>query len=75
MLVHAYNCTRNNVTDFIPYYLMFGRKSCLPIDIPFGTNTAELKGSTSIESVENHTSELGTHEVIAAGVVPVMFRT
>ena len=23
-LVHAYNCTRNNVTSFIPYYLIFG---------------------------------------------------
>ena len=32
-LIHAYNCTRNNVTDFSPYYLMFGRKPCLPIDI------------------------------------------
>ena len=25
-LVHGYNCTRNNVTGFSPYYLMFGRK-------------------------------------------------
>ena len=41
-LVHAYNCTRNNVTDFGLYYLMFGRKPCLPIDIPFGMNNADL---------------------------------
>ena len=27
MLVHAYNCTRSNATDFSLYYLMFGRKS------------------------------------------------
>ena len=32
-LVHAYNCTRNNVTEFSLYYLMFGRKPHLPIDI------------------------------------------
>ena len=32
---------------------MFGRKQCLPIDLLFGTNTAELKGSTSTKSVEN----------------------
>ena len=52
-LVHAYNCTKNNATDFSPYYLMFDRKPHLPIDIHFGTNTAELKGNTSTKSVEN----------------------
>ena len=25
-LVHAYNCTRNDVTEFSPYDLMFGRQ-------------------------------------------------
>ena len=53
MLVHAYNCTRNNATDFSPYYLMFDRKPCLPIDILFGTNTAELKSNTGAKYVEN----------------------
>ena len=53
ILVHAYNCTSNNATDFSLYYLMFGRKPCLPIDICFGTNTAELKGNTSTKYVEN----------------------
>ena len=43
-LVHAYNCTRNNVTGFSSYYLMFGRKPHLTIDILFGTNTADLRG-------------------------------
>ena len=52
-LVHAYNCTRNNATDFSPYYLMFGRKLLLPIDILFGTNTADLKGNTSSKYIEN----------------------
>ena len=47
MLVHTYNCTRNNLTDSSLYYLMYGRKPCLPIDIPFSTNMAELKGNTS----------------------------
>ena len=52
MLVHAYNCTRNNATDFSPYYLTYGRKPCLPIDILFITNTAELKGNSSTKYVE-----------------------
>ena len=44
-LVHAYNCTWNNVAGFSPYYLMFGQNPCLPIGIPFEMNTAALKGN------------------------------
>ena len=51
-LVHAYNCTRNNATGFSPYYLMFRWKPCLPIDLIFGTNTADLKGN-NISYIEN----------------------
>ena len=42
-LVHAYNCTKNSATRFSPYYLMFGHKSCLHIDLIFGTNLTDLK--------------------------------
>ena len=51
-LVHAYNCTRNNVTGFSPYYLMFGCKPHLPIDLIFGTNLMDLKGN-HITYIEN----------------------
>ena len=51
-LVHAYNCTRNNAAGFSPYYLMFGCKPHLPIDLIIGTNTTDLKGS-SITYVKN----------------------
>ena len=51
-LVHAYNCTRNNATGFSPYYLMFGQKPHLLIDLLFGTNTTDLKGN-SITYIEN----------------------
>ena len=37
---------------FSPYYLMFGCKLCLPINLIFGTNTVDLKGS-SITYIEN----------------------
>ena len=51
-LLYAYNCTRNNATGFSPYYLMFGHKPHLSINLIFGTNTADLKGSC-ITYVEN----------------------
>lgn len=34
-LTHAYNCTKNDVTGFSPYELMFGRQPRLPVDIAF----------------------------------------
>ena len=51
-LVYAYNCTRNSVIGFSPYYLMFGHKPHLPIDLIFRTNLADLKGN-HITYIEN----------------------
>ena len=42
MLTHAYNCMRNNVTGYSPYYLMYGRHPLLLIDIEFGVFTPDI---------------------------------
>jgi len=43
-LVHAYNCTRHESTGFSPYYLMFGRKPRIGLDIALAlTNENEFK--------------------------------
>ena len=37
-LVHAYNCTRSTAMGFSPYYLVYGWKPQLPVDLYFGTS-------------------------------------
>ena len=46
-LVYVYTCTRNNATGCSLYYLVFGRKPHLPIDILFGTKTTDLRGNSA----------------------------
>lgn len=57
-LVHAYNCTRNEVTGFTPYELMFGRQPRLPVDLAFGLPVQGGQQTSHAEYVQNLKSRL-----------------
>lgn len=63
-LVHAYNCTKNEVTGFTPYELMFGRQPRLPVDLAFGLPVDHQPSSHS-EYVRNLKSSLESSYKIA----------
>lgn len=54
-LVHAYNCTRNDVTGYSPYVLMFGREARLPIDLCFS-----VVSEGEVENYQKYVSKLRT---------------
>lgn len=57
-LVHAYNCTRNEVTGFTPYELLFGRQPHLPVDLAFNLPVREGQQTSQSEYVKNLKSHL-----------------
>ncbi|XP_043953102.1 uncharacterized protein LOC122820018 [Gambusia affinis] len=57
-LVHAYNCTRNDVTGYSPYELMFGRQPRLPVDLAFGLPVSEQPSTSHSQYVEKLKSHL-----------------
>lgn len=57
-LVHAYNCTRSDVTGFSPYELMFGRKPRLPIDLAYGLPLNKDQTVSHSQYVQNLKSRL-----------------
>ncbi len=52
-LVHAYKCTRSDVTGYSPYELMFGRQPRLPVDLSF-----ELSSDSSVPSHSQYVKSL-----------------
>lgn len=59
-MVHAYNCTRNDVTGYSPYELMFGRQPRLPIDLAFSLPVHQKRQpshSKYVEALRNHLKE------------------
>ncbi|XP_028297544.1 uncharacterized protein LOC114459527 [Gouania willdenowi] len=65
-LVHAYNCTKNEVTGFTPYELMFGRTPRLPVDLACGLPLHEIQHKTHTQYVQALRSRLKDSFDIAA---------
>lgn len=65
-LVHAYNCTRNDVTGFTPYELMFGRSPRLPVDLAFGLPVKENSSKSHSQYVDNLKTRLEESYQLAA---------
>ena len=57
-LVHAYNCTKNNPTNFSPYNLMYGCKPRLPIDIKFGLKSPKTEENSHNKFVARFSGRL-----------------
>ena len=58
ILVHIYNCTKNNAADFSPYYLMYGCKTWLPIDIRFGLTSPQSEECSHNKFLVNLSAKL-----------------
>lgn len=58
-LVHAYNCTKNDVTGYSPYEMMFGRQPRLPVDLAFGlpVNDSFQSHSQYVKSLKDRLEE------------------
>ena len=52
MLVHACNCTWNSATGFSPYYLMYRRQPCCPVDFTLGLALHSTMVSTTSKFVQ-----------------------
>ncbi len=69
-LVHAYNCTKHEVTGFTPYELMFGRQPRLPVDLAFGLpyqDTPQISHSEYVKHLKSHLEEsysLASHRAL-----------
>ena len=56
-LLLAYNATCSTVTKYSPYYLLFGRRSRLPVDYPFPT-LCDSPHQTKMEVCCSHAEEV-----------------
>ena len=51
-LVHVSNCTKSTASGFSPYYLMYGQKPQLSVDLYFSTQKADINATLSTKFVQ-----------------------
>lgn len=66
LMVHAYNCMRNDTTGFSPYELMFRRQPRLPIDLVLGIHPDKGNHQTHSEYVKGLCQHLPESYALAA---------
>ena len=52
ILVHVYNCSRSTATGFSLYYVMYGQKPTLPVDLYFGIQRVNMNATTSTKCIQ-----------------------
>ena len=57
-LMHIYNCTQHSSTGFSPFYLMFGRKPHLPLDLFLGEGSVVWQAVMPAEWLDSHLKRL-----------------
>ena len=69
MLVHVYNCTRSPAMGFSLYYLLYGWKPWLPVNLYFGTQRADMNATISTKFVQQLLERLKSGYKIAQHVI------
>ena len=68
-LVHAYNCTKHESTEYSPFFLMFGRQPRLPVDLLLGSADDNEDGNTYEDYVNTLRDRLRSAYDLAASHV------
>ena len=51
--LHAYNCAKNSTRDYSPFFLLFGRKPILPIDLLLNTVNQKQSRNTFVKKLRH----------------------
>ena len=67
--MYSYNNTMHSSTGYSPFYLLFGRHACLPLDVSLGIERDEHHQERLSDWVEAHHEELIAAHTLARGTL------